>query len=149
MGPGGRDVRLLSLDETASIHELLGLVFSARMGDIAGISGLYTWVVLLAPIGLVAALIMGRWLPRKAGPRSGDRSLIIAALTMWMLVPAVELLDPINGQARHLIVLEESLELIDMALMLAAFLQLRSRLASCSGGDAVANSVLDSLAESI
>jgi hypothetical protein len=140
---------LLSLDETASMHELVGTLFSTRVGEIAALPGLYAWVAVVAPVALVAALLMGRWLWTKAGPRTPERLLILSALAMWFLVPVAEMLDPILGQPRVLVVAEESLELVGMALMLGALLQLHVRLNSALAGNAMLDGVFDRLAEPV
>jgi hypothetical protein len=140
---------LLSLDETAAIHELVGTVFSARVGEFATLPGLYAWVVLLTPVALVAALLMGRWLCTKAVAGTPERWFIFGALTLWFLVPVAEFLDPILGMPRGLVVMEESLELVGMALMLGALLQLHVRLNRALRGNAVLDGVLDRLAEPV
>jgi len=118
----------LSLDESASIHELVGYQFSERVAHIDALPGLYAWVAVLAPVALVAAILLGRWLMRQAGPGTPERRLGLAALCVWTLVPVAEFLDPLLGMPRALVVLEESLELIGLAFMLGAFVQLHARL---------------------
>ncbi len=118
----------LSLDESASIHELVGHLFTEHVASIDALPGLYAWVAVLAPVALVAAVLLGRWLMRQAEPGTPERRLGLAALGVWTLVPVAEFLDPLLGMPRPLVVLEESLELVGMAFMLAAFIQLHTRL---------------------
>jgi hypothetical protein len=120
----------LSLDEAASIHELVGFLFSERVGTIDALPGLYAWVAVLVPIALVAAIILGRWIMRQAGPGTPARRLGLTALCLWALVPVAEFLDPQLGMPRALVILEESLELVGIGLMLGAFVQMHSRLNS-------------------
>jgi hypothetical protein len=119
---------LLSLDEVASLHELAGLLFSARVATIDALPDLYAWVVVVAPFAAIGALMLGRWMLRATAGDVRARRLSMGALGAWLLVPFAEALDPLLGQPYALIVFEESLELIGIAAMLGAFLAVREGL---------------------
>ena len=127
---------LLSLDEVASLHELAGLLFSARVATIEALPDLYAWVVVVGPFAVVGALILGRWMLRATAGEVRARRRSLGALGAWFLVPVAEALDPVLGQPHALIVLEESLELIGLADMLGAFLAVRDGLMRAAGDNA-------------
>ncbi|NKB87302.1 MAG: hypothetical protein GKS06_03660 [Acidobacteria bacterium] len=140
---------LLSLDETASIHELVGLLFSERVAELQALPGLYAWVAIVAPPALIIALVMARWILRRIPAGYSARWLVPTAIAIWCCVPLAEFLDPILGMPRALVVLEEALELIGMALMLGALLEISGPPKPRSGRDSVTNRVLDRVAEPI
>lgn len=109
---------LLSVDETAGLHELTGEE-AHRLLDSAALPSLYTWVLVVAPVGMVAAFAMARWFAKTIGLSSATGRLAIAAILMWLAVPALEALDPTLGGPALLSVVEESLETAGEALMLA------------------------------
>ncbi len=106
---------LLSLDETAQLHEKAGSLAS-RVLDVDWLPGLYMWVVVVAPVALVAALWMLRWFGRTLGWSSFSGRAITVAVSCWLLVPVLEVLDPALGAPRLLIVAEETLEGVGQAL---------------------------------
>lgn len=112
----------LSLDETAAIHEHVGLFVAGHVGQLSSLPGVFMWVAVLAPIGLALALALGYWFVRM--PRSGDGEgrLAVTALCVWVTVPFFEALDPYLGASRLAIVAEESAEFLGEALMLWAML---------------------------
>ena len=118
---------LLSLDETAQLHERVGDKASELI-RIPGLPDLYAWVLVVAPIALLGALWMLKWLGSTLGFRSTTTRLSMAAVGLWVIVPVLESLDPSLGGPRPLIVLEESLEMVGIVLFLAGvLLYLRDR----------------------
>ena len=140
---------LLSLDEAASLHELAGVVFSDRVGSVEALPGLYAWVIFVTPPALIAAGCMLRWLHRRVPAGTPARWMAPTAIGLWCLVPAAEFLDPMLGSPRALIVAEEALELIGMALMLGALLQLNGWGSLRSGSNPVPDRMLDRVAEPV
>ena len=112
---------LLSADEAASLHELAGEKAS-RFLEIEALPSLYAWVVVVAPLALVLAIWMARWFARTIGARTRAGKQVLAALGLWVLVPALEALDPSLGGPRILVVVEEALEMAGEILMLAGLL---------------------------
>ncbi|MCU0280555.1 MAG: hypothetical protein MUE66_01705 [Acidimicrobiia bacterium] len=112
---------LLSADETAGLHELIGEE-AHRLFDFAALPSLYTWVLVVAPVGMVAAFLMARWFVKAIGAATASGRLAIAAIALWLAVPALEALDPTLGGPAVLSVIEESLESAGEALMLAGVL---------------------------
>ena len=116
---------LLAADETASLHELVGEKAS-RFLDIAALPSLYVWVIVVAPVALLVAVWMARWFARTLGTRTRSGRRVLLALGLWVLVPALEALDPSLDGPQTLVVLEESLEMAGEILMisgLAGYLQ--------------------------
>jgi hypothetical protein len=112
---------LLSVDETAGLHELVGE--KARgLVDSEALPSLYTWVLVVAPVGMVVAFLMARWFIKTIGGATTSGRLAIAAIALWLAVPALEALDPSLGGPMLLSVIEESLESAGEALMLAGIL---------------------------
>lgn len=112
---------LLSLDEAAGLHELAGEK-AHRLIDVEALPSLYTWVLVVAPVGLVVAALLVRWAKEALGLRSPSGKLTLAAVALWLVVPALEALDPSLGGPVLLSVIEESLEAAGEALMLAGVL---------------------------
>ena len=111
----------LSADEAAGLHELIGEK-AHRVLDVEGLPSLYTWVLVVAPLGLVAAILMIRWFVVGIGLRSATGKLGTAAVLLWAAVPVLEALDPSLGGPVALSVIEESLEAVGEALLLAGVL---------------------------
>jgi len=112
---------VLSIDESAGLHELIGEK-AHRLLDVDALPSLYTWVLVVAPVGLAAAALMIWWFSRTLGLASPTGRLALAAVALWLVVPVLEALDPSLGGPVALSVVEESLETIGEALMLAALL---------------------------
>jgi hypothetical protein len=112
---------LLSVDETAGLHELVGEKAHGLL-DSAALPSLYTWVLMVAPVGMVIAFLMARWFARTIGAATPAGRLALAAIALWLAVPALEALDPSLGGPALLSVFEESLESAGEALMLAGTL---------------------------
>jgi hypothetical protein len=129
---------LLSLDETASLHELAGELAS-RILKVGWLPSLYLWVIVVGPVAAVMALWMARWMRSELGPGSPAARLAVAAVSLWLLVPILEAADPSLGGPRALVVAEESLEVVGEILMLGAMaLHLRSRGLSIGSSHAAA-----------
>ena len=112
----------LSLDETASLHETLGIQFAKHVGEFEGVRGPYMWVVVLAPIGLLVAVLMASWFRRIWRPGHRSRALAFTALVVWLSVPGLEVVEPLVPGQTLSVILEESLELCGEILLLGAFL---------------------------
>jgi hypothetical protein len=112
---------VLSIDEAAALHELVGEKVH-RFLDVDALPSLYTWVLVVAPVGLVAAVLMIRWFARAVGLGTPTGRLALTAVALWLMVPVLEALDPTLGGPMLLSVVEESLESLGEALMLAAVL---------------------------
>lgn len=112
---------LLSADEAACLHELIGEKVH-HIFDSDTLPSLYSWVLVVAPVGMVIAFFMIRWFATTIGTRSAPGRLAIAAILLWLAVPALEALDPSLGGPALLSVIEESLESAGEALMLAGVL---------------------------
>lgn len=110
---------LLSLDETSSLHELVGKYTAIHVGALDSLPGVYMWVVVLVPAAVVAAAAFVAWTSISIGWREPAARLCVAAIVVWMAVPVLEVLDPALGAPRWLIVLEETIEVVGEALMLA------------------------------
>lgn len=118
---------LLSIDETASLHELAGELGS-RLIQVSWLPSLYVWVIVVAPFAAAGAVWMMRWFGRTLGWRTGPGRAAVVAIVLWMTVPLFEAIDPSLGDARLLTVVEESVEAAGEVLMLWAVLsQLRLR----------------------
>ena len=79
-------------------------------------------MLVVAPVGLAAAFLMARWFARTIGLSSAPGTLALAAIALWLAVPALEALDPSLGGPALLSVIQESLESAREALMLAGVL---------------------------
>ena len=112
---------VLSVDETAGLHELAGEE-AHHLLDSEALPSLYTWVLVVAPVGMVIAFFMARWFATTIGLSSAPGRLAIAAIVLWLAVPALEAFDPSLGGPALLSVIEESLESAGEALMLAGVL---------------------------
>ncbi len=112
---------LLSADEAATLHELVGEK-AHRYLDVVALPSLYTWVLVVAPVGLVVALFLIRWFAATLGLRSLTGRLALVAVALWLAVPILEALDPTLGGPVFLSAVEETLEATGEALMLAAVL---------------------------
>ncbi len=112
---------LLSIDETATLHELIGEK-AHRFLDFGPLPSLYTWVLVVTPLGVVAAILLIRWFVRVIGLRTWTGRLAVCAIAMWLMVPGLEALDPTLGGPQALSALEETLENLGEAIMLAALL---------------------------
>jgi hypothetical protein len=110
---------LLSLDETASLHELAGELAS-RVAEVEWLPSLYMWVIVVAPFAAVFAIWMIRWIWGEFGPGSTEARMALVAVVLWLAVPVLEAVDPTLGGPRALIVVEESLEITGEILMLGA-----------------------------
>jgi hypothetical protein len=110
---------VLSMDETAGIHELVGELAN-RFLEISWLPSLYLWVVVVAPFAAVGAAWLARWFALELGWRSFPGRLALIAIGLWVTVPGYEALDVPLGGARWLVVLEETVEGIGGALMLGA-----------------------------
>lgn len=67
-------------------------------------------MLVVAPIALIGALWMLKWLGSTVGFHSATTRLSMAAVGLWVIVPVLESLDPSLGGPRPLIVVEETLE---------------------------------------
>jgi hypothetical protein len=126
---------LLSVDETATLHELIGEK-AHRFIHIDALPSLYTWVVVLTPVGLVAAILLIRWFAHVVGLKTLAGRLALVAVAMWLMVPVLEALDPTLGGPQVLSAIEETLETLGEALMLAAlilYLRAPGRLSALAG----------------
>jgi len=112
---------LLSIDETASLHELAG-EYGAHLVQVSWLPSLYTWVIVLAPFAAVGAVWMLRWFGRTLGWQTPVGRMAVLAILMWMTVPLFEAVDPTLGGPRLVIVIEESIEAAGEILMLWAVL---------------------------
>lgn len=112
---------LLSADEAATLHELVGEKAHHYL-DVAALPSLYTWVLVVAPVGLVLAFFLIRWFATTLGWRSLTGRLALVAVALWLAVPILEALDPTLGGPIFLSAVEETLEATGEALMLAAVL---------------------------
>lgn len=110
---------LLSLDETASLHELAGELAS-RVAEVEWLPSLYLWVIVVAPFAAVFAIWMSRWIWAEFAPGSTEARMALVAVALWLAVPVLEAADPSLGGARALVVAEESLEITGEILMLGA-----------------------------
>jgi hypothetical protein len=110
---------LLSLDETASLHELAGELAS-RVAEVQWLPSLYLWVIVVAPFAAAFAVWMIRWIWGEFGPGSTEARMALVAVALWLAVPLLEAADPSLGGPRALIVVEESLEIAGEILMLGA-----------------------------
>ncbi|MEX1207092.1 MAG: hypothetical protein WEE36_00590 [Acidimicrobiia bacterium] len=110
---------LLSLDETASLHELAGELAS-RVAEVEWLPSLYLWVIVVAPFAAVFAVWMIRWIWGELGPGSTEARMAFVAVALWLAVPLLEAVDPSLGGPRALVVVEESLEITGEILMLGA-----------------------------
>ena len=112
---------LLSVDETASLHELAGEL-AGRVASVSWLPSLYTWVIVVAPVAAIGAVWMLRWLGRTLGWRTAEGRMAVIAILMWMTVPLLEAVDPTLGGPRLLVVIEESIEAGGEVLLLWAVL---------------------------
>lgn len=112
---------LLSIDETAQLHERVGEKVS-DFWQLPFLPGLYSWVIVVAPLALAGALWMIRWFGNTIGFRSPTTRLVIAAVGLWVLVPGFEMLDPSLGSPDLLIVIEETCETMGATLFLTGVL---------------------------
>lgn len=109
---------LLSADEAAGLHELIGEKVH-RIVQIEALPSLYSWVLVVAPLGLVTVIFLIRWLAANLGFGSPTARLALEAIALWLAVPVLEALDPTHGGPRLLSVFEETLEVGGEALFLA------------------------------
>ena len=112
---------VLSIDETASLHELAGEL-GAHLVRVSWLPSLYTWVIVVAPFAAIGAVWMLRWFGRTLGWRTISGRMAVIAILLWMSVPLFEAVDPALGGPRVLVVLEESFEAAGEVLMLWALL---------------------------
>lgn len=112
----------LSLDETAAIHEHIGILVARHIGEFSSLPGAFMWVAVVAPVGLLLAMALACWFVRMPKSAYGEGKLALGALGVWFTVPFIEVLDPVLGAPRAAIVLEESMEFLGEALMLWALL---------------------------
>jgi len=124
----------LSVDETAQIHEWLGERFSDVSGaehssHMLGLSGGYTWLLLLSPL-ILGATIMLAWTSIRCIGRCRHAMLIsFAGLLFWIIVIGCEyfearFMSAESGIARGLQpVIEEGSEILGAAMFLIAFLE--------------------------
>ena len=112
---------LLSVDETSQLHERIGDKFSDFV-QVPFLPHLYSWVLIVAPIALIGAIWMLKWISATVGSRSTTTRLAAAAVGVWVLVPGFEMLDPTLGAPDWLIVAEETCETLGATLFLAAML---------------------------
>jgi len=110
---------LLSADEAVGFHELAGEI-AGRVIEVSWLPSLYLWVLVVAPVAAVGALVMARWFATCIGWRTKPGMLALGAIAVWMTVPFLESADPVTGGARWLVVLEETAEGVGSALMLGA-----------------------------
>lgn len=110
---------LLSIDETASLHELAGELAS-RVAEVEPLPSLYLWVIVVAPFAAAFAIWMIRWIWGEFGAGSTEARMALVAVALWLAVPLLEAADPSLGGPRALIVVEESLEFAGEILMLGA-----------------------------
>jgi len=111
----------LSVDETASMHEMAGR-FVDRFLDVPGLPGVYNWVLVVGPLALLFALLMAFWLVVAIGVRTTTSRMAMMALGLWVMVPLLEAAAPTLGSPLWLIAIEESFEVIGEVLMLGAVL---------------------------
>lgn len=112
---------VLSLDETASLHEMAGEKAS-RVLEVSWLPSLYVWVIVVAPVAFAFAVWMLRWFGRTLGWRSPSGRLVMTAILVWMTVPVFEALDPALDGSRWLVTGEETVEGVGQALMLAGLI---------------------------
>ncbi|MBU1226083.1 MAG: hypothetical protein KJ698_02555 [Actinobacteria bacterium] len=117
----GAGFAVLSVDETAQLHERVGDKVSEFI-TIPGLPDLYAWVLVVAPIALIGAFWMLKWLGSTVGLGSTTTRLAIAAVGLWVLVPVLEAFDPTLGAPRLLIVAEETCETVGITLFLTGVL---------------------------
>lgn len=130
---------LLSVDETAQLHERVGEKLSDFV-QVPFLPSLYGWVLVVGPIALLGALWMVRWFVTTVGLNTLTTRMVVGAVTLWVLVPGFETLDPTLGAPDWLIVAEETCETMGATLFLAGELYyLRDRgwlrLPTSSGSD--------------
>jgi hypothetical protein len=122
---------ILSIDETAGLHEAAGALVS-RVVAVDWLPGTNLWVLVVAPLAAIGAGAMLWWFRLHVGWSGFAGRLAIAAVALWVLVPVAEAVAPSLGMPRVLIVLEETLEGVGEALMLGSAILLttgRTRLA--------------------
>ena len=112
---------ILSVDETAQIHERIGDKVS-HLGDVSFLPDLYSWVLVVAPIALLGALWMISRMRSTVGMRSPTARLAVPAVAMWAVVPVPESLDPTLGGPDLRMVIEETLETAGATTFLAGML---------------------------
>lgn len=112
---------LLSLDETASLHEFAGEKASALF-EVSWLPSLYMWVIVVAPFAAAFAIWMLRWFGAAFGWRTLAGRLAIVAISLWMFVPFFEALDPSLGGPRFLVTAEETFESVGETLVIVALL---------------------------
>lgn len=122
----------LSVDETAQLHEKVGVQFSAWFGEIRGLTDggwpAFAWLLALLPLialFVANAAALARWTFRTHRPSAW---LMLAGLAAWLGVLTAEFVQaqlvraglPRSFQG----VIEEGLEVVGASLFLAALLQL-------------------------
>lgn len=122
----GAGFGLLSLDETASIHELVGELVAWRWFTVSWLPGGFLWVAVIAPFLVVGAVAIVLWFRRYVGWHTLPGILTFAAMAVWCLVVVAEGLAPTLQGARWITVMEEGLEGLGAALMLGAAVHLAS-----------------------
>ena len=113
---------VLSLDETASLHEMAGELGS-RLLEVPWLPSLYMWVIVVTPFAAIGAVWMIRWFGKTLGWRTPAGRMAILGIALWMTVPLFEAVDPTLGGPRLLIVVEESIEASGEILLLWAVLR--------------------------
>jgi hypothetical protein len=111
---------ILSIDETAGFHELAGIIVAERVAEVSFLHGVYMWLVVLLPLALSAGAWLLHWFAADGGWRRRDGRYAIAAVVVWLTVPAFEAAASIAGDLPFLVAAEEVSELIGEALMLVA-----------------------------
>lgn len=109
---------LLSLDETAGLHDLAGEITQTYAEADWLIAG--GWVIVVAPLAAVIAVRMLFWLGRTLGWRSAAGRMTLIAFALWFTVPVLELLGSVWERPRWLMVIEELAEGFGEALMAGA-----------------------------
>ena len=117
---------LLSLDETAGLHDLAGEITQTYFDQEWLTSG--GWVIVVAPFAAIIAVWMLHWLGRQLGWRSAAGRMTLVAFALWFAVPVLEVLGSLWDWPRPIIVAEELAEGFGEALMTGAMLSYLARI---------------------
>jgi hypothetical protein len=122
----GAGFGLLSLDETAGVHELIGELVSWRIFSVDWLPGGFLWLAVVAPLLVVGALLIVLWFRRHVGWNTLPGQMTFAAMAVWCVVLVAEGLAPTLPGTKWLAILEEGLEGLGSALMFGAAVHLAS-----------------------
>jgi hypothetical protein len=122
----------LSLDETAQIHEKVGVMFTRRFGTIPGLTTgsaypVFAWIVVFLPLivgFIVIMFVIARW---SLSLHGFSRKLIFAGIGCWI---GVLIAETVEAQLMRLSVsrslegaVEEGLEIVGSTCFLIAFVE--------------------------